>query len=64
MTNEYLYGKGIEVPEIPKDVIDKRIELLNNHLEKQLDVSYQERDLKLVGQILKALRFWRNINSR
>jgi len=40
MTNEYLYGKDIDVPEIPEDIIMRRIELLKEHLEELLEHSY------------------------
>ena len=64
MTNEYLYGEDIEVPNIPEDIINRRIKLLNRHLKRLLDVSYRERDLKRVSDILKAIKYWETINLK
>jgi len=41
-TNEYLYGKDVEVPEIPPEVKMRRIELLNEKLEELLDVPFHK----------------------
>ena len=64
MTNEYLYGKDIDVPEIPEDIIMRRIELLKDHLEELLDHSYHTRDGERVNAILKAIKFWETINKQ
>ncbi len=57
-TNEYLYGKDIEVPEIPRDIIIRRLELLNDNLEEILKVHYHARDTVRQRDIQSAINFW------
>ena len=64
MTNEYLYGKDVEVPEIPEDIIKRRIELLEEHLARLLEHSYHTRDGDHVNAVLKAIKFWNNLNNQ
>ena len=59
---EYLYGTE-EVPMIPEEIIEKRISILNKNLEKLLKVSYMEREQERVNKILKAINFWKELNS-
>jgi hypothetical protein len=60
---EYLYGTGVIPPEIPKASIHKRIELLDENLKRVLDVDYLNRDGTRANAIMKAKRFWQNINT-
>lgn len=62
--NSYLYGEGVEVPEIDSYAIMKRIELLKEHLEELLEHSYHTRDSDRVNAILKAINFWEKINDK
>jgi len=64
MTNEYLYGEDVEVPEIPQEIIMRRIELLKDNLAELLDHSYYTRDGDRCNKILKAIRFWETINNK
>ncbi len=64
MTNEYLYGEEVEVPEIPQEIIMRRIELLKDNLAELLDHSYYTRDGARVEKVLKAIRFWETINNK
>jgi len=59
---EYLYGTE-EVPMIPKEIIEKRINILNRNLEKLLKVSYMKREQERINKILKAINFWKDLNS-
>jgi len=60
-TDEYLYGEGVEVPEIPRDIIMRRVELLREHLEILLNHSFHTRDEVRVKAIFDAIRFWEKI---
>jgi len=62
-TNNYLYGKEIEVPEIPNDIVMRRVELLKEHLSELLDQSYHTRDACRVSRVLKAIDFWTRIQK-
>ena len=61
-TNAYLYGEDVEVPEIPQEIVAKRIEALNDNLEKLQNVHYLERDMERIRAVIKAIRFWLNID--
>ena len=60
---EYLYGKDVEVPEIPQDVIMRRLEALKEHLAELLEHSYHTRDNIRVSAVLKGIKFWESIND-
>ena len=60
---EYLYGENVEVPDIPAEVILRRIELLDNHLEKLLEVHSLERDGARCNAVIRAKNFWLKINE-
>jgi len=61
-SNLYLYDTE-EVPELPKEIIDERINLLKKHLAVLLDHSYHTRDNYKVASVLKAISFWEDISS-
>lgn len=56
--NEYLYGKDVEVPEIDRETVMRRLELLKEHLAELLGHSYYTRDGERVEAVLKAIKFW------
>jgi len=58
--NNYLYNTT-NVPTIPEEVINTRIELLNANLTKLLAEPWQTRNAKRVSAVLKAISFWRNL---
>jgi len=60
-TDEYLYGKDIEVPEIPREVVMRRIELLQDNLEELMSHSYHIRDDVRTKAIFDAIKFWEEI---
>jgi len=62
VSNEYLYMDN-EVPEIPADIIIRRVEALNDTLEELMDVPYLQRDGARVRAVVKAIHFWEDINS-
>jgi len=59
----YLYGDDVDVPEIPSDIVMRRIELLNDNLAELLEVHYLNRDTARCNTIIKAVRFWEKIND-
>lgn len=60
-TDFYLYGKDVEVPEIPADICMRRIELLQEHLDELLDVHYSKRSNAQIHHIHKAIDFWNSM---
>lgn len=64
LSNDYLYGENIEVPEIDNYVIARRIELLKEHLEDLIEVYYMDRDTERIRAVLKAIDFWSSINNK
>jgi len=63
-SNSYLYGDDTEVPEIPAEVIMRRVELLDEHLFELLKVSYKTRDNARVRAVIKARTFWTSLNKK
>ena len=64
LTNEYLYGTEVEVPEIPAELIVRRLELLNDNLELLLEVDYRVRDNERVAKVIDAIKFWETLNVK
>jgi len=61
--NLYLYGKE-EVPEIPEEIIQQRINILQLNLKDILNISWEKRDDERANKIIKAIEFWENINKK
>jgi len=62
-SNSYLYGDA-EVPEIPADIIMRRVELLEDNLCELLKTPYQTRDSARVAAVMKARTFWTSLNNK
>jgi len=62
--NERLYGEGIEVPEIPEEIIMRRVELLNDHLSELISIDYMDRETRRIDEVLNAVNFWLKINKK
>ena len=62
-SNLYLYGVQ-EVPYIQKEVIIKRLELLQSNLKQINDVDYKHRDFVRRDAIIKAIKFWQQMQSK
>ena len=61
----YLYGDyKDDIVEIPQEVIQNRISLLDLHLSELLEVHYSERDTTRIKAVCDAIDFWKNINSK
>ena len=57
-----LYGSE-NVPKIPQDVIDSRIDMLDANLTKLLEVLNETRDSERITKVLNAISFWASINK-
>ncbi len=57
-SNEYLYGKDIEVPALDAEVVARRIALLEDHLEELYKPHYSERDENRIRSVVKAIDYW------
>ncbi len=62
-TKEYLYGEGVSVPDIPKEVVDTRVALLRANLERLLEHSFHTRDTRRCTEIFGAISFWEKLND-
>jgi len=58
----YLYGTN-EVPEVPEDIIMRRVILLEDHLDGLLEVNYFERDTVRINKIMKLIELLKTING-
>jgi len=56
-----LYGK--EMPTIPKEVTNPRIDQLKERLEELVSVHYMEQDNHLINITQKAIVFWRKLRD-
>jgi len=61
-TTKYLYGEHTPM-DIPKEVIQNRIALLDKELTAELAKHYSVRDVKRTNDLVKAKLFWENINK-
>jgi len=59
-SNLYLYNTT-EVPEIPAEVVVRRLELLKDNLAELLEHSYHIRDYERVAEVLEAISFWQDL---
>jgi len=63
-TNDYLYGKEIEVPDIPAELVVRRVELLKENLDELMSVDYRIRDTERTTAIFNAIKFWEELNAK
>jgi len=63
ITNLELYGTD-NVPPVPKEVADKRIEMLKANLATDVRKHYSEQDNHIQSEILKAIRFWQRLSNQ
>jgi len=59
---KYLYGEVTPEP-IKDEIINNRVNLLNNNLSELLKVHYTVRDEQRISAVLKAINFWKSINN-
>jgi len=66
-SNEYLYGKDVEIEEIPAEVILSRVTPLKEHLSALTNIPLANRtyeDMVRANAVSKAVKFWNDINKR
>ena len=63
LSNKLLYGTD-DVPPIPKEVADERVELLRENLKREMDKPLMRQNNNTQYQILKAIRFWYKVSNR
>ena len=61
-STEFLYGDETP-PDIPEDIIMRRVEILKEHRDSLLEVDPMERETYRINSISKALNFWSSINK-
>ena len=61
-TNFYLYNQD-DVPEVPKEICNARIELLQSHLAELLSVHYMQQDNQRINAVQQAQKFWRALRD-
>ena len=62
-TNEYLYGKDVEVPLLDSEVVMRRIELLKEHREELYKPHYSKRDEAHIRDVSNAISHWENMQK-
>ncbi len=62
-TDSYLYGE-YETIDIPEEVILRKVESLNFHLEDLLEDDMLERDNLRCKEVKDAIEFWLSINDK
>ena len=62
LDNAYLYGEGVEVPELDTHMIIRRIELLEEHRAALYNVHYMDREYEKISNIEKAITFWTKLS--
>ncbi len=58
----YLYGEGVNVPQVPAEVVMRRVELLDEHLTELYEPDMLLRNGKRINDVIKAKNFWLKIN--
>ena len=61
-TNEFLYGDNVP-PEIPADVVMRRIQMLKEHQDILLSADPMERETYRLHSVSKAISYWSSINK-
>jgi len=61
-TNRELYGTD-DVPVIPKEVANERLELLKSNLSGLLEVHYMHQDNDLINAVQRAIKHWERLRD-
>jgi len=56
--NTYLYGEDVEVPDLDRYAVMRRIELLKEHLVLLYEPHYTKRDDTRIRKVDNAVKFW------
>ncbi len=60
--NAYLYGEGVEVPQLDIHMVVRRLELLVENREALYEVNYKHRDNAKIRDINEAIKFWEQLS--
>ena len=61
-TNEFLYGNEVP-PDIPAEIVMRRVQLLKEHQDILLAVDPMERETYRLHSVSKAISYWQNVNK-
>jgi len=61
-TNRELYGTD-DVPVIPKEVANERLELLKSNLSGLIEIHYMEQDNDLICAVQRAIGHWTKLRD-
>ena len=62
MSNKELYGEWA-VRNVPQDICNERINILNRRLQEETEVPYTNQNNALITKLLKALNFWAELRD-
>jgi len=62
LTNKELYGTE-DVPLVPKEVCNTRLELLKERMAELLSVNYMWQDNSTINEVEKAIKFWTTLRD-
>jgi len=62
LTNKELYGTE-DVPLVPKEVCNTRLELLKERMAELLSVHYLVQDNSTINEVEKAIKFWTTLRD-
>ena len=63
LTNLELYGRD-DVPPVPKNIADERIEMLRENLKIQLEMPLKKQSSYLQTRILEGIKFWQKLSNQ
>ena len=62
LSNLELYGTE-DVPLVPKETCDRRLELLKIHMRKLLSVHYMNQDNQTMNEVDHAIKHWTQLRD-
>jgi hypothetical protein len=62
MTNSQLYGRD-DVPRIPADICNTRIDMLHERLAIEVEKHYMNQDNNLIFTLIKAIKHWQMLRD-
>ncbi len=62
-TNMEVFGKGVNVTPIPKEICEERIHLLTERLNVLFEPHYTKRDNLKINTVHKDLLFWKEMRD-
>ena len=62
LTNEQLYGSGIFVPPVPREIVEYRVALLEKNLEKIMR-DFPDVENHILTEVQNAIKFWKKLGD-